>query len=178
MSSRSSHRATTSSRTRRARSNEKTQIPVGTLADHIRHVVQSAFDGRRIVIFSGGETATTEAVMETNRQIAMGGGFGTIMGRDSFQREHDEAVKLLQDVMDIYKTTWPDREPAERSGAGARSAAHLISSGAASGPECSLARRSSSVSIEPMNTSTTAGSNCVPAQARNCRGRRLRHAWR
>ncbi len=88
---------------------EKTQIPVGTLADRIRHVVQSAFDGRRIVIFSGGETATTEAVMETNRQIAMGGGFGTIMGRNSFQREHDEAVKLLQDVMDIYKTTWPEK---------------------------------------------------------------------
>ena len=88
---------------------EKTQIPVGTLADRIRHVVQGAFNGRRIVIFSGGETATTEAVMEINRQIALGGGFGTIMGRNSFQREHDEAVKLLQDVMDIYKTTWPEK---------------------------------------------------------------------
>jgi fructose-bisphosphate aldolase, class I len=88
---------------------EKVQIPIGTLADRISHVVQSAFDGRRIVIFSGGETATTEAVMETNRQIALGGGFGTIMGRNSFQRQHDEAVKLLQDVMDIYKTTWPQK---------------------------------------------------------------------
>ncbi len=81
---------------------EKAQIPIGTLADRVRHVVQGAYNGRRIVIFSGGETATTEAVLEVNRQIAAGGGFGTIMGRNSFQRPHDEAVKLLQDVMDIY----------------------------------------------------------------------------
>jgi fructose-bisphosphate aldolase, class I len=81
---------------------EKAHIPTATLADRVRHVVQSAFDGRRIVIFSGGETTTTEAVLETNRQVAAGGGFGAIMGRNSFQRPHDEAVKLLQDVMDIF----------------------------------------------------------------------------
>ena len=33
---------------------EKEKIPVGTLAERARHVVQSAFNGRRIVIFSGG----------------------------------------------------------------------------------------------------------------------------
>ena len=42
---------------------EKAGVPVATLADRVRHVVQGAFDGRRIVIFSGGETATTEAVL-------------------------------------------------------------------------------------------------------------------
>ncbi len=73
----------------------------------MKHVIQSAFDGRRIVIFSGGEAKGTEAVLEENRQTALGGGFGTIMGRNSFQREHDEAVKLLQDVMEIHRTTWP-----------------------------------------------------------------------
>jgi fructose-bisphosphate aldolase, class I len=81
---------------------EKAHIPIATLTDRVRHVVQGAFAGRRIVIFSGGETATTEAVLQVNREIAAGGGFGTIMGRNSFQRPHDEAVKLLQDVMDIY----------------------------------------------------------------------------
>lgn len=86
---------------------EKAQIPIATLADRVKHVVQGAFAGRRIVIFSGGETTTTEAVLETNRQIALGGGFGTIMGRNSFQRPHDEAVKLLQDVMEIHRTTNP-----------------------------------------------------------------------
>ncbi len=82
-------------------------MKIDTLADRVKHVVQSAFDGRRIVIFSGGEATGTEDVLEENRQTAQGGGFGTIMGRNSFQRPHDEAVKLLQDVMEIHRTTWP-----------------------------------------------------------------------
>jgi class I fructose-bisphosphate aldolase len=86
---------------------EKAGVKTDTLADRVKHVIQSAFDGRRIVIFSGGEAASTEDVLETNRQTALGGGFGTIMGRNSFQRPHDEAVKLLQDVMEIHRTTWP-----------------------------------------------------------------------
>ena len=86
---------------------EKAGIPIGTLAERVKHVVQSAFDGRRIVIFSGGEAKGVDEVLEENRQTAMGGGFGTIMGRNSFQRPHDEAVKLLNDVMDIHASTWP-----------------------------------------------------------------------
>jgi fructose-bisphosphate aldolase, class I len=81
---------------------ERSGTPLGTLAERVRHVVQSAFDGHRIVIFSGGAAKGTEAVLEENRQTALGGGFGTIMGRNSFQRPHDEAVQLLHDVMDIH----------------------------------------------------------------------------
>ena len=84
---------------------EKAGVPLGTLADRVRHVVQSAFDGHRIVIFSGGAAKETAAVLEENRQTALGGGFGTIMGRNSFQRPHDEAVQLLHDVMDIHVGT-------------------------------------------------------------------------
>jgi class I fructose-bisphosphate aldolase len=84
---------------------EKAGVPLDTLADRVRHVVQSAFDGHRIVIFSGGAAKETAAVLEENRQTAMGGGFGTIMGRNSFQRPHDEAVELLHDVMDIHVGT-------------------------------------------------------------------------
>ncbi len=82
---------------------EKYDIPTRTLADRIRHVVQSAFNGKRIVIFSGGETKSTEDVLNEIKGIRDGGGFGSIMGRNAFQRPHDEAVKLLQDVMAIYK---------------------------------------------------------------------------
>jgi len=81
---------------------DKAGVPLDTLADRVRHVVQSAFDGHRIVIFSGGAAKETAAVLEENRQTALGGGFGTIMGRNSFQRPHDEAVQLLHDVMDIH----------------------------------------------------------------------------
>ncbi|MDH3199384.1 MAG: class I fructose-bisphosphate aldolase [Myxococcales bacterium] len=77
-------------------------IPIGTLAERIRHVVQAAFDGRRIVIFSGGAAKGTEAVLEEIKQIAKGGGYGSIVGRNAFQRTHADAVKLLRDIMDIY----------------------------------------------------------------------------
>jgi class I fructose-bisphosphate aldolase len=81
---------------------EKERVPVGTLAERVRHVVQSAFNGRRIVIFSGGEAKETSAIFDEVRAIRDGGGFGSIIGRNSFQRPRDEAIKFLHDVMDIY----------------------------------------------------------------------------
>jgi len=81
---------------------EKQQIPVGTLAERVRHVVQSAFDGRRIVIFSGGAKADDERVFDEVRSIRDGGGFGSIIGRNSFQRPKNEALKFLDSVIKIY----------------------------------------------------------------------------
>ena len=81
---------------------EKFNIPTKTLADRIKNVVTSAFNGKRIVIFSGGEAKGTPELLEEVRQIHQGGGFGSIMGRNAFQRPHDEAVKLLKDVMNIF----------------------------------------------------------------------------
>jgi fructose-bisphosphate aldolase, class I len=82
---------------------EKHQIPTKTLSDRIRNVVQSAFNGKRIVIFSGGEAKGAEQILEEVRGIRDGGGFGSIMGRNAFQRPKDEAIKLLRDVMDVYR---------------------------------------------------------------------------
>jgi class I fructose-bisphosphate aldolase len=81
---------------------EKERVPVGTLTERVRHVVHSAFNGRRIVIFSGGEAKETSAIFDEVRAIRDGGGFGSIIGRNSFQRPRDEAIKFLHDVMDIY----------------------------------------------------------------------------
>jgi len=74
-----------------------------TLKQRIEHVLQSAFDGRRITIFSGGAAKDTESVLEDVRQIAAGGGFGSIMGRNLFQRPKEEALELLSKIMDIYQ---------------------------------------------------------------------------
>jgi class I fructose-bisphosphate aldolase len=81
---------------------ESERIPIATLADRIRHVVQSAFNGRRIVIFSGGEAKGRDEVLNEIRGIAEGGGFGSIVGRNSFQRAKADGVALLHDIMDIY----------------------------------------------------------------------------
>ena len=82
---------------------EAEKIPIGTLAERVRHVVQSAFHGRRIVIFSGGAAKGREAVIEEIRGIAEGGGYGSIVGRNSFQRPKSEAIDLLHEIMDIYQ---------------------------------------------------------------------------
>ena len=81
---------------------EKQRIPIGTLAERVRHVVQSSFNGRRIVIFSGGEAKETSAIFDEVRGIRDGGGFGSIIGRNSFQRPREEALAFLGQVMDIY----------------------------------------------------------------------------
>ena len=82
---------------------EKYDIPRKTLADRVRHVVQSAFDGRRVVIFSGGaKKDDPNAVFDEARAIRDGGGFGSIIGRNSFQRSHAEAMELFETLIKIY----------------------------------------------------------------------------
>jgi class I fructose-bisphosphate aldolase len=80
------------------------EIPHEALADRIRHVKQAAFDGRRIVIFSGGDAKDRESVLADIRGIHAGGGDGSIMGRNAFQRTWDDSLSLLADAMAIYKS--------------------------------------------------------------------------
>ncbi len=82
---------------------EKYNIPIKTLSDRVKHCVQSAFNGKRIVIFSGGEAKDTAAVLEEVKGLAQGGAFGSIMGRNAFQRPRAEAIKLLHDVQNVFK---------------------------------------------------------------------------
>ena len=81
---------------------EGTNIPTEPLTKRVEHVVQSCFAGRRIVIFSGGaKKDSDEAVYDEIRAIRDGGGFGSIMGRNAFQRPKDDAVELLVNVQKI-----------------------------------------------------------------------------
>jgi class I fructose-bisphosphate aldolase len=82
---------------------EKEKVPAGTLAERVRHVVQSTFNGRRIVIFSGGATkANDEDVIKEAEAIREGGGFGSIIGRNCFQRPEPAAKKLLDSLMKVF----------------------------------------------------------------------------
>ncbi len=83
---------------------EKYAIPRETLAERVRHVVESTFNGRRIVIFSGGAKKDSElALLDEARAIRDGGGFGSIMGRNVFQRDRQAALGLLEEIMRIYR---------------------------------------------------------------------------
>ena len=65
-------------------------------------MVQSCFNGKRIVIFSGGEAKGTPELLEEVKQLAQGGAFGSIMGRNAFQRPKKEAIELLGNVMEAF----------------------------------------------------------------------------
>lgn len=81
---------------------EAQHIPLEPLAERVRHVVQSCFDGRRIVIFSGGAREDDATLYQGVTAIKAGGGYGSIIGRNSFQRKKPEAIAMLHKVMDIY----------------------------------------------------------------------------
>jgi fructose-bisphosphate aldolase, class I len=78
-------------------------LPIATLADRVRHVVHACFNGKRIVIFSGGAAKSSQEVLAELREIQLGGGFGTIMGRNSFQRSRADGVALLKSAIEIFK---------------------------------------------------------------------------
>ena len=82
---------------------QKYEIPISTQAERVKNVIQSSFAGRRIVIFSGGATAADDQVFNEARAIRDGGGFGSIIGRNSFQRSREDAVKFLGTIMGIYE---------------------------------------------------------------------------
>ncbi len=77
-------------------------IPVESLSDRTHLVVRSAFDGHRVVINSGGAARTTNEVLEEVRQLHAGGSFGSIVGRNSFQRPFAEGIALLHRIQDIH----------------------------------------------------------------------------
>jgi class I fructose-bisphosphate aldolase len=82
---------------------EKEKIPAATLAERVRHVVQATFAGRRVVIFSGGATkANDDDVIKEAEAIREGGGFGSIIGRNCFQRPEPAAKKLLGGLIKVF----------------------------------------------------------------------------
>jgi class I fructose-bisphosphate aldolase len=82
---------------------EAEKIDVSTLPARIAHVMQSAFNGRRIVVFSGGAAKGLDGVLDEIRQIRDGGGCGSIIGRNTFQRPREEALEMLDTIIKIYQ---------------------------------------------------------------------------
>jgi class I fructose-bisphosphate aldolase len=81
----------------------KYPVPDDAVARY-KHVVQACFGGRRLVVFSGGEAKGNEDILKEVRAIHAGGGNGSIMGRNAFQRSKADALELLGAIIDVYKT--------------------------------------------------------------------------
>lgn len=82
---------------------ESNNIPTATLAERVKHVMQASFNGRRIVVFSGGDAKGLDGLMEEVRGLYEGGANGSIIGRNTFQRPREEALAMLDQIIDIYK---------------------------------------------------------------------------
>ncbi|PKP71603.1 MAG: fructose-bisphosphate aldolase [Alphaproteobacteria bacterium HGW-Alphaproteobacteria-4] len=82
---------------------EKEKIDIATQAARVRHCMQASFGGRRIVVFSGGAKKGEDSVYDDARAIRDGGGNGSIIGRNSFQRSREDALAMLGKLVDIYK---------------------------------------------------------------------------
>ncbi len=78
-------------------------IPISSLNERIKHVVQSCFNGKRLVVFSGGTSKDKESLLKEIKELYLGGASGSIIGRNSFQRPYREALTLLDQIIDIYK---------------------------------------------------------------------------
>lgn len=78
------------------------KIPIKTLSQRVEHIKDACFAGKRVVVFSGGANKSIESLYEEVKEIKAGGGNGSIIGRNSFQRPKDQALKMLQDIIDIY----------------------------------------------------------------------------
>jgi class I fructose-bisphosphate aldolase len=81
---------------------EKLKINVDSLEVRVKHVIKSAFAGRRIVVFSGGNAKGEEDIYNEIREIYKGGANGSIIGRNTFQRPKAEALKMLDNIIKIY----------------------------------------------------------------------------
>lgn len=82
---------------------ESEKINIASAKDRIAHVVQSCFAGRRIVVFSGGASRGENDLLDEARAIRDGGGNGSIIGRNTFQRPREEALKLLDSLVKVYQ---------------------------------------------------------------------------
>jgi class I fructose-bisphosphate aldolase len=81
---------------------EAQKIDIASLSARIRHVVQSCFNGRRLVVFSGGAAKGLDGLFNEIREIRDGGGSGSIIGRNTFQRPRAEALEMLDTIIKIY----------------------------------------------------------------------------
>ncbi|MEM7211774.1 MAG: class I fructose-bisphosphate aldolase [Pseudomonadota bacterium] len=82
---------------------EDQKIDISTQAARVADCMKSSFNGRRIVVFSGGAKKGENSVYDDARAIRDGGGNGSIIGRNTFQRPRAEAIEMLNKLIDIYK---------------------------------------------------------------------------
>ncbi|MEM7422488.1 MAG: class I fructose-bisphosphate aldolase [Pseudomonadota bacterium] len=82
---------------------QEQKIDISTQAARVADCVRASLNARRIIVFSGGAKKGEDGVFDDARAIRDGGGNGSIIGRNVFQRPREEALGMLAKLVDIYK---------------------------------------------------------------------------
>ena len=67
-----------------------------TQLEAITHCVQSA--GRALVVLSGGSRVDDDRLLEQTREIMEAGGSGVVYGRNVWQREWGDALRIIEQI--------------------------------------------------------------------------------
>ncbi len=81
----------------------KEKLDISNLSSRIQHIKRCAFNSKRIVVFSGGNAKGIDEILQEIQYIKEGGGNGSIIGRNTFQRPKKEAIEMLNKIISIYK---------------------------------------------------------------------------
>jgi class I fructose-bisphosphate aldolase len=82
---------------------EKHGVKLASLEDRIRHVLQGAFQDRRIVLFSGGPRGDADIILNEAVAIRNAGAAGQMIGRNAFQRSRESALELFEKLIRVYR---------------------------------------------------------------------------
>jgi class I fructose-bisphosphate aldolase len=82
---------------------DKAYMNINDLSERVKYVVRSCFNGKRLVVFSGGATKNDDELYNEIKAIKSGGGTGSIIGRNGFQRKKKDALKMFEKITEIYR---------------------------------------------------------------------------
>ena len=86
------------------KSTEKAYTNLKDSCMRVKDIVRSCFNGKRLVVFSGGAAKNDNELFDEIKSIKIGGGTGSIIGRNAFQRKKEEALKMFEEIISIYKS--------------------------------------------------------------------------
>jgi len=79
------------------------RVRTAKLYDRVKHCLDCALGGKRLVLFQATSSLAHEDLVNEAKEIARGGGFGSMIGLLALQKTKQEAVELFDQMAQCYK---------------------------------------------------------------------------
>ena len=73
------------------------------LYDRVKHILDCSLGGKRLVVFTGAEPISVEGQSIEAKEIARGGGFGSMVGLVALQQSKEASVQMFKQIMTNFK---------------------------------------------------------------------------